>query len=349
MRKFRLVGWAVLLMALWVSACVPAANTPAVTPAPVSINNICTLKGQRSQIQGILRLPDSLSCSKNESPNWCTVQLYDPYDDKTLPVSLYVSAGGLVPDQMAALSKNYVYGDFKVQTSAGGLVGHGSLVSLSGKISSAGQPTAGGNEVACTLSDVHQVTALKQLTPLGMAVKRYDLVDAITSGVVLAAINGKGLQRLDLKLKPQVDFNLEINIASGTIFEALAGEVQNMVVRKSALVVLKPNGEVSLEVDVACANMGKKEPTGGDTFKVSKAPTPADLQKLISLAEFPFASNRVQQFAVWTITNNPHIDSYVGIDTTSGLRGGPTVTEIAEMRQLFVAAAIMPNAFNIFK
>lgn len=351
MAKYRLVMCVLLLAALLTGACVPSATPrlPTAIPEPVTINNICAHKGERSDIQGILRLPDSLSCTRNENPNWCTVQLYDPYFDKTLAVSLYVSPSGLSPNQMASIPKNYGLADFKVQTGTGGLVGHGSLVSLSGKIGAAGQPAGGSNEVACALSDVQQVTALKQLSPVGIEVKKYDLADAINNGAVLASINGRGLGRLDLKLKPQVNFNLEINILPGTLFESLMGGVQNMIVRKGALAVLKPNVELSLELEVSCANMEKKQPTGGDMFKISKSPAARDLLKLVDLAEFPFSSNRVQQFAVWSITDNPPLGYFVGIDTASGIRGGPTAAEVVEIRRLFTAAGIDLAPYNVFK
>ncbi len=371
MMKISMALCVFLLVAGLLGACVPAATPPPIdapaatmpqsetavstlkpataTAELLTINTLCTHKGERVEIQGILRLPDSVNCTKSEKPNWCTVQLYDPYYDKTIPVNLYVTAGGMTANQMAAIPKSYDFVDLKVQTGAGGLVGHGSLVALSGKIGSVSQATGGVNEVGCALTDVVQVAALKQLTPVGMDVKKYELADALASGAVVAAINGGGLERLELKLKPQGNTPLEINILPGTIFEPLTGGVQNMVVRKAALAVLKPNLEVSLELDVACANMEKKEPTGTDTFKISQSPAAQDLQKLLGLAEFIFATNRVQQFAIWTITDNPHKANYVGIETSAGATGGPSNDEITEIRRLFTAAGITPTQYNLFK
>lgn len=351
MLKRWLVVGVLLLAAGFASGCVAAATPPPVPAAPVAVNiqNLCGHSGARVEVQGILRLPDAFNCTKNEQPNWCTVQLYDPYYDLIVPVNLNVSANGTAANQMAAMPKSYGYADFKVQTGAGGLVGHGALVALTGTVGTAGQAVNEGSPAACGLSDVTQVTALQQLTPVGIAVKKYDLAAALGAGVVTAVMRGSGLERLELQLKAQGSDLVEINIAAGTVFEALTGGVQNMVVRQRALVVVRPIQTVLVNLDAACANMDKKEPGRGDLFKLSAAPAARDLQKLLDLAEFGFASNRVQQFAVWTITDNPHVAKYVGIETMGGISGGLTGEEIAEIRQLFSAAGIVLDQYNLFK
>jgi hypothetical protein len=356
MKRYGPVIFVLLLAALLGSACLPAPtlemlSTPTVgaVSGPVGIGTICTHSGERAEVQGILRLPDAVSCTRDGNPNQCTVQLYDPYDDKTLPVSLYVSASGVSPNQMAALTKNFGYADFKVATASGELVGHGARVSLLGKVGASSQGSGSGSVVGCTLSDVKQVTALKQLTPVGMEVLKVGLAEAVANGDVLASVNGKGLEQLNLKLKSQAKNNLEIDIPAGTMFESLMGGVQNMIVRRGALAVLKPGSELLLPLEVACANMEKSQPASGDMFKVGKSPVSADLLKLLNLSDFHFASNRVQQFAVWTLTDNPPVGYFVGISTNSGQTGGPSAAEITEMRRLFTAAGIDLVPFKVFQ
>jgi len=329
----------------------PAAATipaPSATPEPVTLDNICSHTGETAALQGILRLPEAVTCSVGLAPNWCSARLYDPYTDKSIRVDLYVSdSPETTPDRMAALPKPYAYSNLKVGTDDGGLVGHGSLVSLSGKIAAA--RSGGMNDVACKLSDVQKVMALPQLIPVGMEVQKAKLVDAVAGGLVAASARGKGLERIDLTVKSQVDYNLEVSIQAGTIFEALSGEIQNMVVRQGSLVVLRPQAEVTIEVEVACANMQKKEPGRSDAFKVGLFLAGEDLLKLLALPEFQFVPIRLRQFAVWTITDNPARDYYVGVSTTRGISEGPSAEEFAQMKDLFARAGIDTGEYNAFK
>jgi len=322
---------------------------PSAIPEPVTLGNVCSHTGETAALQGMLRLPEAVTCSVGLAPNWCSASLYDPYSDKSIRVDLFVNEGPeIAPDHMAALPKQYVTTDFRVGTSEGGLVGHGSLVSLSGKIASARSGGAYG-DMACKLSEVQKVMALQQLTAFGMEVQPANLVDAAAGGLVAAAALGKGLERIDLTLKSQVNYNLEVAIQAGTIFEALSGEVQNMVVRQDSLVVLRPQAEVTVEVDVACANMQKKEPGSDDAFKVAAALAGEDLQKLLKVPEFPFAPERVQQFSVWTITDNPTREFFVGFSTTRGISEGPTDEELIQMKDLFGKAGIDAGKYNALK
>ena len=188
----------------------PTLTAPSATPEPVTLDNICSHTGETVALQGILRLPEAIACSLDLVPNWCSAQLYDPFTNKSIRVDLFVNEGlEAAPDRMAALPKAYMSTDFRVGTSEGGLVGQGSLVGLSGKIAAARSSASGGN-VPCKLSDVQGVIALQQLTPVGMEVQQANLVDAVAGGLVTASAQGKGLERIDLTLKSQVDYNLEV-------------------------------------------------------------------------------------------------------------------------------------------
>ncbi len=321
---------------------------PSATPEPVTLDNICPHTGERAVLQGILRLPAAVTCSVGLSPGWCAAQLYDPFTDKAIRVDLTVSDGPqAAPDRMAALPKPYTATDFRLGTANGGLVGQGSLVSLAGKIAAARPGSA--KEVACKLGEVQQVIALSELTAVGVEVQKANLVEAVAGGLVAASGRGKGLEQLDLALKSQVDYNLEVSIPSGTLFEALSGEVQDMVVRQGTLAFLRPGAEVAIEAEVACASMQKKEPGSGDEFKAGPSLSSEDLLKLLALPEFQFLPVRLRQFAVWTITDNPLRDYYVGVSTTRGISEGPTVEEFDQVRDLLVKAGIDPGKYNAFK
>ncbi len=307
----------------------PATETapaPSITPGPVTLDNICARPGERVVLQGILRLPAAVTCSVGLAPGWCAARLYDPFTDKSIRVDLPVSDGPQAgPDHMAPLPRPFTYTDFKLGTADGGLVGHGSLVSLSGKI--AADRPGSAKDVPCKLSEVQQVVALSELKPTGVEYQQANLVETVSGGLVAASGRGKGLEQVDLALKSQVDYNQQVAIPAGTLLEALSGEVQDMVVRQAALAFLRPGAEVTIELEVACASMQKKEPGGGDEFKVGQAMASEDLLKLLALPEFQFLPVRLRQFAVWTVTDNPPRDFYVGVSTSRGISEGPSAAE----------------------
>ena len=66
---------------------------------------------------------------------------------------------------------------------------------------------------------------------------------------------------------------------------------------------------------MACANMRLDAPSGGEAYIVKIEPPAEELRKLMGLPEFQDASFRLQQFAIWTITDNPAKSQYVGLGT----------------------------------
>ena len=116
-----------------------------------------------------------------------------------------------------------------------------------------------------------------------------------------------------------------MEIEAGTIFPSDAAGVQNMVVRKESFVYVTPEVEAEIELEVSCANMNKKQPRRDDIFTVLPDLAPQDLSNLIKLAEFAFEPLRVQQFSVWTITDNPSRDGYVSLKVNVSSDGVSTL------------------------
>jgi hypothetical protein len=115
-------------------------------------------------------------------------------------------------------------------------------------------------------------------------------------------------------------------------------------------VTLAANATVDVTLDVACAEMHQDQPTGDDTFHVLNEPPQADLVRLLQAPEFGDETGRVQQFAVWTITNNPRRNYYVGLTSGFDIFGtGPDDEEIAAIRDLFDAAAIDTDKYRALK
>lgn len=332
-----------ILLILCAAACSPA-PTPA-PDVPISLENACGFGGQVVELEGMLILPRGVSCSQEESLN-CRLTLYDPFRelaiDVEIPVHTFTGSEALPANHMAALPDPYSENDFIIHTANDRLAGDGSLVSVRGKV---GEVNYG--ETSCILEQIESITRIDHLLYVGVDLTHVTLQEAIEDGLVVASITGDGLTRIDLRLKPNVDYNLEIEIKPGTLFISGTDGVQNMVVREQTYVYLKEEIEVSLEVEVSCANMELKQPGGEDPFTVSDEPPDEDLAKLLALDEFQFEGAALRQFAVWTITDNPPPGGYVGIEM-DGYTDLPWEDDIARLRALFEMAGIDLSAYAVF-
>jgi hypothetical protein len=119
-----------------------------------------------------------------------------------------------------------------------------------------------------------------------------------------------------------------------------------MMVRRPRVVELPSRGsKESLTLSVACANMELNAPEESDHFAVNTAPVPKDLIKLLNLPAFLEEPFRVQQFAIWTITDNPPRGGYVGLGYF-GVGSGPDEEEMQRIRALFQQAGIPTDRYQ---
>ncbi|MCW4030601.1 MAG: hypothetical protein NWE92_13265 [Candidatus Bathyarchaeota archaeon] len=177
------------------------------------------------------------------------------------------------------------------------------------------------------------ITSTPTTTPTSI-----DLQTAITQGIVQATVEGMNLQQIKLNLKSNTDHALEITIKPGTTFLSQSSGVQNMVSLYSTTIYLDANANSYKTLSVACLSMNLETPSSQNAFAIGES-TSADLLKLLNLREFQDATFRVKQFAIWTITDNPTRNGYVGL-TTGGIGSGPSDDEMQKIFQLFLAAGI---------
>jgi hypothetical protein len=174
-----------------------------------------------------------------------------------------------------------------------------------------------------------------------------DLGQAVLENLVTATVSGDGLTEIDLTLQLTSNESLELTIKVGTLFQAQSAGVQNMVVIENKTVHLKPpDVNVSAILEAACASMELDQPKTTDAFIISSTPLPGDLVLLLNSSAFGNETFRVKQFAIWTITDNPPRDGYVGLSTIGTIGSGPSDAEIAKIRALFVAAGITPEKYK---
>lgn len=169
------------------------------------------------------------------------------------------------------------------------------------------------------------------------------LDEAEARGLAQVDVTGVGLTSIRIDLQSTSTDPLNVSISPGTIFEAQSAGTQNMVVTKQRDVYLSSYGSSkAVTVPAACANMELDVPDEGDTFgRIRRTPS-EDLLKLLSLPDFSDETTRVQQFAVWTITDNPDTRfDYRGLRTSLQSWGsGPDEDEILRIQTLFKEAGI---------
>jgi hypothetical protein len=182
------------------------------------------------------------------------------------------------------------------------------------------------------------------LTPAATPV-RMELIKAVTADAVAVKATGDSLQALDLSIESNVDFDLEIVINPGTVFEPASGSVQTMVVVARRTVEIEARLDADVSLDVACADMKLDTPGSSDGFNLRTGSVPRELVKLTRLADFAGEAFRVQQFAIWTITDNPSRNAYVGLGSF-GVGSGPSDEELARVRELFKDAGINPDRYK---
>jgi len=137
-------------------------------------------------------------------------------------------------------------------------------------------------------------------------------------------------------------------VLAGTVFEPDSSRTQNMVTLVEKKVKLSTYGErKSFSIAVACANMNRDTPDKNDSFKISTTKVPGDLSRLLKLDKFHETSSRVQQFAIWTITDNPQRNGYMRI-VFIGFGSGPTDNEMQTIKELFINAGIPLVKYRAF-
>jgi hypothetical protein len=156
-----------------------------------------------------------------------------------------------------------------------------------------------------------------------------ELTEAEDQGLVQVEASGNGLEWLKIVLDSLSDLPLEVTIEPGTVFEAHSAGTQSMVIRERKVVYLNPRERTVLKLLAACADMMLDTPDDIDGFTLKRTPTQEDLVKLLNLPDFLEESFRVQQFAIWTITDNPSRSGYVGLGYDE-YGSGPTMRKCVE-------------------
>jgi hypothetical protein len=177
-----------------------------------------------------------------------------------------------------------------------------------------------------------------------------ELIEAKRMGLIEVNATGTGsINRIQISLTSNSDDILEITILPGTIFTSPAAGIQSMVVVAQEMVKrVFPHQTIEpFDVAAACASMELDAPEASNSLTLSTEAPPEDLIKLLGLPDFYEEDFRVRQFAIWTITDNPERDGYMGIATGFAIFGtGPSDEEMEKIRALFIDAGIATDKYK---
>lgn len=192
---------------------------------------------------------------------------------------------------------------------------------------------------------------------------------------------GAGLGHIRVRFDERLPFPLKV--PAGTVFESRSDAVQNMIAICDVVVQFPQFatrasllGDTTMEVLVpaACLEMQKRAPTGNDTFLAvdpAHARLRDDLKRIVAqlnretpdsdhlhvplgfdsrtVTRKELRRNRVFQFAIWTLTDNPNRNGFVGITSQQrGPQGGPDWRELRMIKRLLQRAGIQTSDYRAF-
>jgi hypothetical protein len=176
------------------------------------------------------------------------------------------------------------------------------------------------------------------------AVAKIELNEAYSKGLVEFHAHGSGsITSFEINLSSKSKKALNVLVLPGSIFTCSTPFVQSMIVRAEETISLQPKETIdSYVIKAACMNMDLSVPMRGHELTLSTSAANEDLIKLVQLTAFQNQGFRLQQFAVWTITNNPtNVDEYKGISSGYYPFGtGPGKEDIDTIRVLFESGGI---------
>jgi hypothetical protein len=184
-------------------------------------------------------------------------------------------------------------------------------------------------------------------TPTTPVRQKGSIHDFLASKKVHIEMKGAGIDEVEMLISKLVEEALEVEIPVGTMFISESESLQRMVVRKAEVIYLDTNVEISVEIDVACADYWKDVPHSLDTFATVLPPPEDDVTRLMRYLEdtkdldFEYTFYSVVQAAVWIITSD---STYSGLgrlvvsSTNFGVRSPSTrmIDEEAAARAMFL-------------
>jgi photosystem II stability/assembly factor-like uncharacterized protein len=183
------------------------------------------------------------------------------------------------------------------------------------------------------------------VSPLAPA-KILDIHDSL---LIVSAKGANSLTKINVHVESSSPEKTMVRIPSGTIFKPKQSKVQAMVTTASVETTLSSIGSQSRDIPAFCIEMEKDMPTSGDILYLSDSGADGDLKTLIESEIFQGkVDQKLKQYAVWTITDNP--EGYSAItQNPNWLALGPNNLEIDNIRKMFRAIGISTGKYQALR
>ncbi|MCI0339508.1 MAG: hypothetical protein L0226_18195 [Acidobacteria bacterium] len=174
------------------------------------------------------------------------------------------------------------------------------------------------------------------------------LREAVARGLIEVFGDDFDIESVRINILSKASMPLEITIDAGTVFEkAPSGK---MIIKEMRIVTLPVHGNRQ-SINVNAADMGLcrcSDVDESDKLTVSQSSPPAEIRKLLELPEFREEDARLQQFAIWTITDNPTRNGYCKIDE-GGIVTSIELEGIERIRYIFEQAGISTKKYRALR
>ena len=142
------------------------------------------------------------------------------------------------------------------------------------------------------------------------ALADYDLLEAMSAGVVEVTATGTGGDAVTLSIRRTRPEPMVVTLPAGAYFEATgaAGAAADMIARRDGVIVLREDGARSWRIDARRAQSEAPAPSAGSLLVASAPAEQAALRDVMWLFQnadvYPAVAPTVEQLAVWIVTED---------------------------------------------
>ncbi len=174
----------------------------------------------------------------------------------------------------------------------------------------------------------------------------YELREGLEVGIFrLVEVQGRSLDSISVRFECSTGRPVRVTFDPGTLFTPTTDGTSAMVILSHEVVLNYRNCLPGAVLRAAAVGMnGMRTPNRNDQFTLAPYNASEEVTRLVALEAILQASSRVQQYAVWTVTQNP-TSQYRYTRIGQGSIGAPvTVTSGPSDGELLQVRALLENA-----
>lgn len=131
-----------------------------------------------------------------------------------------------------------------------------------------------------------------------------DVLELAAQGRLEIEVQGKDISSVTVRLRRLVPDVLEVRVPVGTLMVCDDASAQDMVVTGDVPVTLDRDEWIEVEAPAACANRSRRIPDSDERFRVTRAPSSEELERLMPVLDDAGVPSGVHQAAVWIVTDD---------------------------------------------